>query len=54
VRPFEFTVAADGSFGGRVDLQASIMTVTGRVSGDNVRFDMKGYCIFGGPMKKVE
>jgi len=54
VRPFDFTVAADGSFGGKVDLQASIMTVKGSVSGDSVRFDMKGYCIFGGLMKKAE
>ena len=54
VRPFEFTVAADGSFGGQVDLQASIMNVKGSVSGDSVRFDMRGYCVFGGLMKKAE
>ncbi len=54
VRNFDFPIASDGSFGGQVDLQASIMNVKGQVAADSVRFDMKGYCIFGGYMKKVE
>jgi len=54
VRNFDFPIAADGSFGGKVDLQASIMNVKGQVAGDRVQFDMKGYCIFGGSMRKVE
>ena len=41
-----------GSFGGKVDLQASIMDVKGQASADSLRFDMKGYCIFGGTMKR--
>jgi len=52
VRSFEFPLAADGSFGGQVDLQASIMNVKGQASADDARFDMKGYCIFGGRLKK--
>ena len=52
VRSFEFTAAADGSFGGKVDLGASIMNVSGRVTADGGRFDMKGYCIFGGALTK--
>lgn len=53
VRSFEFPIQADGSFGGQVDLQASIMNVKGSVSPDgDARFDMKGYCIFGGRLKK--
>lgn len=52
-RDFEFPVAADGSFGGKVDLQASIMDVKGQATADSLRFDMKGYCIFGGTMKRV-
>lgn len=52
MRSFEFPIAADGSFGGQVDLQASIMNVKGQASADSVRFDMKGYCIFGGRLKK--
>ncbi|MCK6449529.1 MAG: hypothetical protein L6R19_01510 [Alphaproteobacteria bacterium] len=54
VRNFDFPIAPDGSFGGQVDLQASIMNVKGQVAADRVRFDMKGYCIFGGFLKKVE
>lgn len=54
VRNFDFAIASDGSFGGQVDLQASIMNVKGQVAVDSVRFDMKGYCIFGGHMKKVD
>jgi len=53
VRNFEFPLAADGSFQGQVDLQASIMNVKGQVTPDgDARFDMKGYCIFGGRLKK--
>ena len=52
VRKFDFPIAGDGTFGGQVDLQASIMNVKGSVAADSVRFDMKGYCIFGGPLKK--
>lgn len=54
VRNFEFAMAPDGTFGGQVDLQASIMNVKGQITGDSARFDMKGYCIFGGSLKKVE
>jgi hypothetical protein len=35
-------------------LQASVMTVSGQITADRARFDMKGYCIFGGTLKKVE
>jgi len=52
VRSFEFPLAADGSFSGQVDLQASMMNVKGHASPDDARFDMRGYCIFGGRMKK--
>jgi hypothetical protein len=52
VRSFEFPLAADGSFSGQVDLQASIMNVKGQASADDARFDMRGYCIFGGRLKK--
>jgi hypothetical protein len=52
VRNFEFPMAADGTFGGQVDLQASIMNVKGQIASDRARFDMKGYCIFGGALKK--
>ncbi len=52
VRSFEFPLAADGSFGGQVDLQASIMNVKGQASAESARFDMKGYCVFGGRLKK--
>ena len=52
VRNFEFPLAADGTFGGKVDLQASIMNVKGQITPDGARFDMKGYCIFGGRLKK--
>lgn len=55
VRNFDFPIAADGTFGGEVDLQTGLMTVKGEVTKDGaVRFDMKGYCIFGGWMKKVQ
>ena len=54
VRKFSFPLAADGSFLGEVDLQASIMTVSGKISADSARMDMKGYCIFGGMLKKGE
>jgi hypothetical protein len=54
VRNFDFPLAADGSFGGKVDLQASVMTVSGQIAPDRARFDMKGYCVFGGTLKKVE
>ncbi|MCC7048118.1 MAG: hypothetical protein IT562_15505 [Alphaproteobacteria bacterium] len=52
VRSFDFPIAADGTFGGKVDLQASIMTVSGQITADAARFDMKGYCKFGGVMKR--
>jgi hypothetical protein len=52
VRKFDFPLAPDGSFGGQVDLQASIMNVKGQLTKDGLRFDMTGYCIFGGLMKK--
>ncbi len=52
VRQFDFPLAADGGFGGKVDLGASIMNVTGHASADGARFDMKGYCIFGGTLTK--
>lgn len=52
VRTFDFTMGADGSFGGKVDLGASIMTVSGRIAPDGARFDMKGYCVFGGTLTK--
>jgi hypothetical protein len=52
VRNFEFPLAPDGSFKGAVDLQASIMNVKGEIGPDRARFDMKGYCIFGGNLKK--
>jgi len=52
VRPFEFPLGPDGSFKGTVDLQASIMNVSGQITADFARFDMKGYCKFGGTMKK--
>ena len=52
VRKFEFALAADGTFAGQVDLQASIMNVKGQVTVDGARMDMKGYCIFGGPLKR--
>lgn len=52
VRNFDFPVAADGTFGGRVDLQASIMNVKGQATNDSLRFDMNGYCVFGGWLKK--
>jgi hypothetical protein len=51
VRQFDFPIAADGSFGGKV----ADLTVKGAATKDGqVRFDMKGYCIFGGMMKKAE
>jgi hypothetical protein len=52
VRTFDFQMGADGGFGGKVDLGASIMTVKGQVTPDSARFDMKGYCIFGGALTK--
>jgi hypothetical protein len=52
VRNFEFPLAADGSFSGKVDLGASIMNVKGQVTADGARMDMKGYCIFGGVLTK--
>ncbi len=52
VRTFEFAAGADGNFGGKVDLGASIMTVSGHVTADGGRFDMKGYCVFGGTLTK--
>jgi hypothetical protein len=52
VRPFDFAIGPDGRFGGKVDLQASIMTVSGQVGPDQARFDMKGYCKFGGALTK--
>jgi len=52
VRSFEFPLQADGSFKGQVDLQASIMNVSGQATADGARFDMKGYCIFGGRLTK--
>lgn len=53
VRKFEFTLAPDGTFKGEVDLQASIMYVKGQVTPDGqARMDMKGYCIFGGWLKR--
>lgn len=52
VRPFEFALGPDGSFKGTVDLQASIMNVSGQATADAARFDMKGYCKFGGTMRK--
>ncbi|MGQ0676219.1 MAG: hypothetical protein ACT4N4_09060 [Rhodospirillales bacterium] len=52
VRQFDFPLGPDGSFGGKVDLGASVMTVSGRAAADGARFDMKGYCIFGGTLTK--
>ena len=52
VRRFSFPLAPDGSFGGQVDLQASVMNVRGKISGDSARMDMEGYCIFGGMLRK--
>jgi hypothetical protein len=54
VRTFSFPMAADGSFGGKVDLQASIMNVSGQINANTARFDMKGYCKFGGALKKAD
>jgi hypothetical protein len=54
VRTFSFPMTADGSFGGKVDLQASIMDVKGQINGSTARFDMKGYCKFGGSLRKAE
>lgn len=54
VRSFDLPMAPDGSFKGVVDLQASLMNVSGRITPDSARFDMKGYCIFGGYLKKAE
>ena len=52
VRSFEFPTGADGSFEGTVNLGASIMGVKGQASADSARMDMKGYCIFGGSLKR--
>ncbi|MSP68368.1 MAG: hypothetical protein EXQ96_09845 [Alphaproteobacteria bacterium] len=53
-RDFDFPLAPDGTFGGNVDLQGGVMRVKGRISAEAARFDMDGYCIFGGTLKKVE
>ncbi|MSO93689.1 MAG: hypothetical protein EXQ86_09865 [Rhodospirillales bacterium] len=54
VRKFSLPLAADGSFNGQVDLQASIMNVKGNISADSARMDMNGYCVFGGILKKKQ
>lgn len=52
VRSFEFPLQPDGSFKGQVDLQMSKMNVSGEVTADGARFDMRGYCKFGGRLTK--
>ncbi len=51
VRPFELPVGADGSFAGKIDIGPADMNVSGSV-GASPEIKLRGYCNFGGPLKK--
>lgn len=52
VRNFDLPVGADGKFAGKVNIGPADMNVSGTV-GSSPAIQLRGYCDFGGPLKKL-